>query len=198
MKKILATALALVFILALTIPGFADGDTVVTMDVYDVAQPEDCEWTLTIPSGFSIGFGDLIIKYQKEMFNEDGSITTNVGENSQFELEVSGLPREYQISINTTHTPLSSPDTDTVLHYGICNIGTGNGNNNTLGSSVSVTEGDELSIVVSNRNSLTGISGLLSKRIGGLKINDVEEIGALKAGSYSSIITFTSALEPMS
>ncbi len=194
MKKVLAAALSIIFILALTVPGFADGDTVVTMDVFEVVSPENCEWTLTIPADFSINFGDLYIKYKN--YSGNGSIVTNVG-TGEFSFEVSGLPKDYQIRIDTTHTPLSSPDTDTVLNYGFSDIGSVTGSEAMTMSDVSITAGDDILIKVTNPRSLTGVSGSFSKRIAGLKISDIEAIGALKAGSYSSTITFTSQLEAM-
>ena len=190
MKKILATALALVFILALTIPGFADGDTVVTMEVPEMAPIEDCEWTLTIPAETSIDFSDLYNKYKN--YSGTGNIETLVSTGS-YSLDIIGLPKDYQISFNTTHTPFSSPDTDTTLNYGI------NYNKTVFTTgNVEVVNGDEdIHYVAANTNIFEGKSKTLPGRIISLWFSDIEAIGALKTGSYTSTITFTSALEPI-
>lgn len=201
MKKILAAALSLLFILALTVPGFADGDTVVTMEVEvpNVALPENCEWTLTIPADFSINFARLYDGYLNYMTNHPEGITfisatSGLVGTGEFSLIVNGLPRGYKVSVNTTHTPMASPDTDTSLEYGISFNATDFPNGKV---ETNYQNYDDVSFFAKNINELEGKSGSVTGTINALTIRDIEAIGALKSGSYSSTITFTSALEPI-
>ena len=199
MKKILAAALSIIFILALTVPGFADGDTVVTMEVLNAAQPEDCEWTLTIPADFSVNFTDLYTQYKNYITNHPEGVTfisatsglTGTGE---FSLIVNGLPKGYKVSVNTTHTPMASPDTDTSIDYGLSYSVTDFPNGNVP---TSHRNEDNISFNAGNVNTLEGKSGSVTGKIDALTIRDIEAIGTLKSGSYSTTITFTSALEAM-
>ena len=44
---------------------------------------------------------------------------------------------------------------------------------------------------------LEGKSGVVTACITALVVSDIDSVGVLKSGSYSSTITFTSQLEPM-
>ena len=198
MKKILAAALSLLFILAITVPGFADGDTVVTMEVLNAANPEDCEWTLTIPANFSVSFEELYNGYKNIITNHpEGVDCINVypypNNAKDFSLDITGLPKNYQISVNTTHTPFSSADTDTILNYGF----TYEARDFFNGNSYSYSNRNEVSFTAENKNMLEGKSGVVTACITALVVSDIDSVGVLKSGSYSSTITFTSQLEPM-
>lgn len=200
MKKVLAAALSIIFILALTVPGFADGDTVVTMEVENVASPEDCEWTLTIPADFSISFAALYNQYFYYMKNHPEGVTfisegPTSADMGDFALNISGLPKGYTITVNTTHTLMASPDTDTSIDYGLSYSITDFPNGNVP---TSHRNEDNISFYAGNANTLEGMSGAMNGHINALSFRDIEAVGNLKSGSYSTTITFTSALEEMS
>ena len=112
-----------------------------------------------------------------------------------FSLSVNGLPKGYIVSVNTTHTLMASPDTDTSLEYGLTYKTTDfpNGTKET-----SHPNRDNISFYAGNATSLEGQSGVINGHIDALTFRDIEAIGTLKSGSYSTTITFTSQLEAMS